>query len=459
MIWTAKEAAIATKGQAFTDWQGGKLVFDSRLIEKGDIFIALPGGNSDGHIHVAQAFAKGAAGAIVERIPEGVTNDKLLLVKNTLVALNDLANFKRAKSKAKFIAVTGSVGKTSTKELLGLAFNVHGRTFISRGNYNNFLGVPINLASMPDDREYVIIEIGMDHAGEITPLTQMVQPDVTIITGIEHIHQANFASIEDIAKAKAEIFAGIKPHGIAIINSLSNCYDLLKASALKNPNIEKLISIGKDSKILKYEIKNNQTKADLNIEDKTVLIDIDSIIGAHQIHNMLTALAIVNELNLDVYKSAKSLESFELPKGRGQVSKVNIAGKVITLIDDSYNAGPVSMRAALKNLSYYQGRKIAILGDMVDMGPNSLAIHLSLKEDIIASNIDKVICFGEQMRHLSESLPNNTEYGSYLDLKELARVLPTKLESGDVLLIKGSFYLTRLYYFTQHLREGTLDAL
>lgn len=459
MIWTSKEAAIATNGKIFSNWESGKIVFDSRLIEPGDTFLAFKGVQSDGHDYIDMAFSKGASAAIVERVPDGIDTKKLLLVQNSINALNNLANYKRKKSKAVFIAITGSVGKTSTKELLNLAFSAHGKTFSSRGNYNNFLGVPINLASMPDDIEFAILEIGMDHAGEITPLTKMVTPNIAIITGIEHIHQANFPSIEGIANAKAEIFLGLLPNSTAIINSKSNCYDLLKQYALDNLNITNIINIGNDSKVVNYKIDNNNTSAKLNILAKDVELNLDGIIGIHQVQNMAIALSTVKSLGLSIEKSAQSLSKFELPQGRGKVSKIDINNKNITLIDDSYNAGPISMKAALKNMSYYSGRKIAILGDMVDMGPNSLAMHLALENDIIENNIDKVICFGEQMQNLQVALPKDKQYGSYTSLKELAKELPNKLESGDILLIKGSFYLTRLFYFTQHLREGTLDAI
>jgi UDP-N-acetylmuramoyl-tripeptide--D-alanyl-D-alanine ligase len=459
MIWTSKEAAVATNGKVFSNWESGKIVFDSRLIKPGDTFLAFKGTQSDGHDYIDMAFNKGANAAIVEKIPDGIDNKNLLLVKNSIAALYDLANYKRAKSKAIFVAITGSVGKTSTKELLSLSFSVHGKTFSSRGNYNNFLGVPINLASMPDDIEFAIIEIGMDHAGEITPLTKMVEPNIAIITGIEHIHQANFPSIEGIADAKAEIFLGLLPNSTSIINSQSNCYNLLEQYALNNHNITNIINIGNDSNIIHYKIENNNTRAKLNILAEDIALNLDGIIGIHQVQNMAIALSTVKSLGLSIAKSAEALSEFELPQGRGKVSKLNINNKNITLIDDSYNAGPISMKAALKNMSYYTGRKIAILGDMVDMGPNSLAMHLALEKDIIENNIDKVICFGEQMKHLQAELPKDKQYGNYTSLKELAKELPIKLESGDILLIKGSFYLTRLFYFTQHLREGTLDAI
>ena len=460
MIWTSETAAIITKGQVFSKWQAGKLVFDSRLIEPEDLFIALPGATSDGHNHVIQALEKGAAAAIVTKIPEGLNNNnKLLLVKNTLDALSSMAKYKREKSKAKFIAITGSVGKTSTKELLGLALPEYGKTFISRGNYNNFLGVPINLSSLPDDTEYAVFEVGMDHAGEIIPLTDLIKPNLAIITGIENIHRANFDSIEGIAEAKAEIFHGLLEHSSVIINSLSNCYDLLLQETKSNPNINKIINLGIDSKVTNYRIKNNNTESELNILGQNITLNIDNITSAHQIHNMMTALSCISELGLNPLKALEALKKFKLPRGRGLVSKIKVHDKNITLIDDSYNAGPVSVKAALKNMSYYSGRKIAILGDMVDMGPESLAIHVGLKEDIITNDIDKVICFGQQMSKLHEALPQSKRLGSYSNLKDLAKDLPDKLIDGDILLIKGSLYLTNLYGFTKHLSEGTLHAL
>lgn len=455
MNWTSKEAALATKGEIFSNWEGDKIVFDNRLIEKGDIFLALPGAASDGHDHVKGALEKGASAAIVSKIPENVDKEQLLLVPDCLKALSDMAIYKRKKSNAKFIAITGSVGKTSSKELLGLALSAHGKTFISRGNYNNYLGVPINLASMPDDIEYAVIEMGMDHAGEITPLSNLTKPDIAIITAIEKIHIANFDSIEGIAEAKAEIFAGMNNEGIAIINSLSNCHELLK----KESSPHKTISLGIESEIATYEIKNNTTKAELNILDKEIILNIDSILGKHQINNMVMAFSCVASLNLDPKKSIPALEKFQLPRGRGLVSKITVNSKNITLIDDSYNAGPVSVKAALKNLSYYQGRRVALLGDMVDLGDEALKLHLDLKQDIIDNNIDKVICFGNMMQNLYAALPENKKLGSYLTLKELALDLPNKLETGDALLIKGSFYLTKLYGFTKHLIDGTLNIL
>lgn len=460
MIWDSVNLASITNGKSFSKWQGNKIVFDSRLVEPDDIFIALPGANMDGHDFVVQALDKGAAAAIVSRIPDGLADiDKLLIVENTLDALSIMARYKRHKSKAKFIAITGSVGKTSTKELLGLALEQYGNIFVSRGNYNNFLGVPINLASMPDNTEYAVIEIGMDHEGEITPLTDLVRPHLAIITAIENIHRANFESIEGIAKAKAEIFHGLLPESIVILSSLSNCYDLLVKEVESNNNIKQIINIGINSKILSYNVDNNCTKAQLNIMKEEVELNFEYIIGSHQIHNMMVALTCVNKLGLTLNKATESLSNFKLIRGRGEVSNIVIKEKKITLIDESYNSGPVSVRAALKNIGYYKGRKIAILGDMAEQGPESLQIHLELKEAIIANNIDKVICFGEEMSYLHEILPKDKQYGSYLNLKDLAKDLPDKLKDNDIVLIKGSFYLTRLYYFTQHLIEGTLNAL
>lgn len=461
MIWSSEVLSSITGGKTFSKWHGNKIVFDSRLVEHNDIFIALPGANLDGHDFVKQALEeKGAAAAIVSRIPEGLEDiSKLLIVEDVSSALSIMAKYKRNKSKAKIIAITGSVGKTSTKELMGLALSIYGKTYVSRGNYNNFLGVPINLASMPDDCEYAVIEIGMDHAGEITPLSQLVKPNIAVITAIESIHLANFNSIEGIARAKAEIFSGLTPNSTVVISSLSNCYEILLEEANANPNIKKIINIGEDSNIASYQIINNETYATLRINLEKVALRLDSIIGKHQIHNMMVVLTCLKELSLDINKAADSLSNFKLPRGRGAVFNIEVSGKKITLIDDSYNAGPVSIKAALKNLSSYQGRKIAILGDMTEQGKESLKVHLDLKNDIINNKIDKIICFGQQMGELFKTLPKEIQLGAYKDLKTLAKDLPDLIQENDVLLIKGSFYLTRLFHFTQHLIEGTLDAV
>ncbi len=460
MNWTEEEAATVAKGLFFSKWQGEKIVFDSRLIEKNDIFLALPGATSDGHEHVLDALNKGAAAAIVSKIPESLTSkDKLLLVDDTKEALYNLASYKRNNSKAKFIAITGSVGKTSTKEQLKLAFSAHGEVFAGRGNYNNFLGVPINLASMPNDIEYGILEIGMDHAGEITPLSNLVRPNVAIITAIENIHRANFDSIEDIARSKAEIFDGTEEGSIAIINESSNCCPLLRDLLKNNKNISKVIAIGSDSKLISYSIQNNETFAKLDILGQEIQLKFDGVMPIHQIHNMVIVLTCVASLGLNPAESVEELQKFILPRGRGLVSKIEVEGKLITLIDDSYNAGPVSVTAALKNMSYYNGRKIAILGDMVDLGPDSLSFHVNLKDDIESNRIDKVICFGKQMQNLYQALPEEKRMGSYLDLKTLAKDLPIKLQAGDILLIKGSLYINNLYGFTKYLVEGRLNQI
>lgn len=458
MVWTAEKIEFVTGGKAFSNWKGGKLVFDSRLIEEGDIFIAL-NGNLDAHEFVANALEKGAAGAIVERLVKGVDNKKLILVPSAQVALERMAIYKRNNSKAKFIAVTGSVGKTSTKELLGSALEVHGNTFISRANYNNFLGVPINLASIPDSCEYAIIEIGMDHAGEIIPLSLMVKPDICIITNIENIHIANFESLEGIAYAKSEIFAGLKLDSKVILNSLSNHYELLIKLANANKNIRKILSLGIDSKISSYTAENNKTKAILNICSEEIELSVEGIIGSHQIHNFMTALSLIKELGLKLTPSAINMQNFKLPKGRGEVLSIKIEDKKITLIDDSYNAGPVSVAAALKNMANYSNRKVAILGDMTDMGKDAITIHKSLKNDIMANKIDKIICFGNLMKSLYETLPVEVQLGHFTSLDELGKALPSLLEQEDVLLIKGSYYLTNLYHFTQKLKNGTLNVV
>lgn len=461
MIWLSEALAEVTKGKIFSHWSGGKLVFDSRLIEEGDIFIALPGNNFDGHNFVEMALTeKKAAGAIVSILPEKVElHEKILLVDDTLKSLEKLANYKREKSKAKIIAVTGSVGKTSVKEILGLAFSPLGKTFISRGNYNNFLGVPINMASLPDDAEFAIFEIGMDHAGEISPLTKLVKPHLAIITSIENIHRANFASIEAIAMAKAEIFEGLQADSTAIINATSNCFDLL-ISVLDNvKNASQVLSLGIDSKIEDYFIRDNCSFAKLNILNEEANIEFPYILPYHQMGNIVLALTSVASFALDWRKSLENVKHFTLPRGRGMVTKVNLNGKRITLIDDSYNAGPVSVKAALRTLGNYNGRKIAILGDMVDLGEESVEMHKSLKEDIINNNIDKVICFGKQMEDLYNILPVGKRIASIRDLKTLAKKLPGYLKSDDVLLIKGSYYLTNLYGFVKHLYEDSLDKI
>ncbi|MEK6734128.1 MAG: Mur ligase family protein, partial [Pseudomonadota bacterium] len=282
----------------------------------------------------------------------------------------------------------------------------------------------------------------------------IVKPYVAIITAIDNIHIANFNSLEALAKAKAEIFSGLDKQGIVIINSLSNCYDFLCNSASK---YKKLLRAGIDSEVLSYEVKNNQTFVNLRILDRKIPLSFKFIIGQHQVQNMLITLSCVESLGLDLYKSAKALEAFELPRGRGLVLEIKIAGKKITLIDESYNAGPVSMKAALRNMANYNGRKLAILGGMVDLGEKSRELHIALKDDVAL--IDKVICYGAQMEDLFNELPEEKRLGIYYDHKSLAKGVSDKLLENDILLIKGSFYLTRLFEFTRYLIEDKLEEI
>ena len=234
---------------------------------------------------------------------------------------------------------------------------------------------------------------------------------------------------------------------------------MLEKKATSNTNINKIIELGKDTKVIHYSVSHNKTTAIMNILNKDLSVEFESIIGLHQIQNILLALTCVSALGLNPEKSLNNLKLFKLPRGRGLVTTFFIEDKQITLIDDSYNAGPVSVKAALKTMSYYDGRKIAILGDMVDMGPESINLHISLKDDIISNNIDKVICFGKEMQNLYHNLPEEKKMGSYLHLKDLAKDLPNKLEHSDILLIKGSLYINNLYAFAKHLAEGTLDKI
>jgi UDP-N-acetylmuramoyl-tripeptide--D-alanyl-D-alanine ligase len=434
MIWNSDNAEIATNGKSTKKWKGNKLVIDSRLIEKDDIFVALKGGAQDGHNYVKEAIDKGAAVAIVSHIPKNCEHLPLLIVDNVEKAITDLAKFKRSNLHAKFIAVTGSVGKTSTKELLSFALQPHGITFASRGNYNNHLGVPINIASIPDNAEYVIIEMGMERPEEIRPLSILTKPDMAIITNIFPVHTINFKSLDEVALAKAEIFDGLQGEKIIILNKNSDQFNILLKAANNIAN-SSLYEVGKEGKsyIIDYNFDNNLINVKAKIVDKLVDFTING--GKHLAENAIMVLCAVSALGLELNKSANNLINFSPLKGRGRTIVLND----ITVIDESYNASPEAVRAALKVLGQHNGRKIAILADMLDLGTNSTFYHQELKTPIEQNNIDHIITYGKEMKHLYNTLSKEKKLAHFDTLEMLISNYTNMVNKGDIVLIKGSY--------------------
>ena len=437
-LWTSADAESATLGKASARFAASGLSIDTRTLKEGDLFVALKGDNRDGHDFVRAAFDARAGAALVTHAPDGVTGP-LLTVGHTQRGLEDLARAARARSNAKILAVTGSAGKTTTKEILRLAFNALGRTHASAASYNNHWGVPLSLAALPRDAEFGIFEIGMNHFGEIRNLVSFVRPHVALITTIAPAHLEFFGNCDSIADAKSEIFEGLLPGGSALIPADSPYAERLKARA-RQALVSNIIGFGitGESKLLSFAPEGDGMRVKADILGRAVDCFVGAP-GAHIAQNVVGALTAVALLDGDVLNAAAALKNFTALKGRG----ARFTANGIAVIDESYNANPASMAAALALLgdafsSNKSGRKIAVLGDMLEMGEGGIAHHAGLAQPIAANNVDLVFASGAQMKALWEALPAKTR-GAYAETSTtLLPQLLAALKPGDTVLVKGS---------------------
>ena len=440
MFWQSKDAEKATGGKSLISWQANRAEIDSRAIKGGEIFFALKGENVDGHLYVKAALEKGAAAAVVSTIPKGLENAPLLVVDDVEKALWDLARFNRARAKGKLIGVTGSVGKTSTKEALKLLLSEQGSTYATEGNYNNHLGVPLSLCRFDPASAFGIFEMGMNHPDEIRPLTKLVQPHATLITNVEAVHLEFFSSVAQIADAKSEIMEGLLPEGVAIIPADSPHKDRLLAHA-KKAGIKMITLFGAspevDFALLEIKEKNDGQEVTASIRGTRISYFMP-VIGRHIALNSLAVLAGVEALGADVQKAASTYKEYVAADGRGSSYAIDWEGTRFTLIDDSYNASPASMRASFAVLKSNAkiGRSIAALGEMRELGENSAEFHKELAEGL--KNIDLVLTAVGDMRHLNAAL-SPSQRGPHLEKAEdLLPALKSVLKTGDTLLVKGS---------------------
>jgi UDP-N-acetylmuramoyl-tripeptide--D-alanyl-D-alanine ligase len=444
-LWTSAEIVAATKGKAGAAFVASGVSIDSRKIGKGDLFIALQGPNFDGHDYIAKALELGAAGILAHRLPAGMAADApIVLVKDTLQGLQDLGTAARNRSQARFIAVTGSVGKTSTKEMLKLVLGAQAPTFASEGNLNNHWGAPLSLARMPRDVAIGIFELGMNHADEIRPLARMVRPHAAIITTVEAVHIEFFKSVAEIADAKAEILEGLEPGGIAILPRDNPHFSRMAARA-KELGVAKILGFGADV-ASDARLVNCVTSESGNSVEALVAGDKFSfemgLAGRHQAINALAVLAAVLALGGDLHRAARDLGQSRALKGRGQREEIALAGGALLLIDESYNASPAAMRAALSVLAGIKptkgGRRIAILGDMRELGGEGAALHISLRDDIVAAGIDQVYCVGPLMAGLFAILPTSMQAQHAAESIAMVAPVMAGLRAHDVVLVKGS---------------------
>jgi UDP-N-acetylmuramoyl-tripeptide--D-alanyl-D-alanine ligase len=432
-LWTHIEAEAATLGQASHAFSVDGLSIDTRTLKEGDLFVALKGDNRDGHDFVRAAFDAKAGAALVTHRPDGVTGP-LLTVGHTQRGLEDLARAARARSNANILAVTGSAGKTTTKEILRLACNALGRTHASAASHNNHWGVPLSLAALPRDAEFGIFEIGMNHFGEIRTLVSFVRPHVALITTIAPAHLEFFGNCQSIADAKSEIFEGLLPGGSALVPADSPYAERLKARA-RQAQVSNIIGFGLtgESKLLSFAPDGEGMRVKADILGHAVDCFVGAP-GAHIAQNVVGALTAVALLDGDVLNAAAALKDFSALEGRG----ARFIANGIAVIDESYNANPASMAAALALLGNAGGRRIAVLGDMLEMGEGGIAHHAGLVQPIAANNVDLVFASGTQMNALWEALPARVR-GAYAETS--AALLPqvmAALQPGDTVLVKGS---------------------
>ena len=448
-LWTSAAIAEATGGKASTVFEANGVAFDSREIGPDDLFVALKGEHSDGHLHVGQAFASGAAGAIVSQPVDGPH----ILVSDTARALDALAKTSRARTDARIIGVTGSVGKTGTKEALYAALDrcSFGKAHRSVKSYNNHVGVPLSLSRMPQDTKYGIFEMGMNHAHELSALTRLVRPHAAIITAIAPAHIGNFPNGEQgIADAKAEIFEGLVPGGTAIIPYDSPHYQRLRKKAERHA--DHVISFGFDdgADVRAVDVVAAPRGGSLvttKLGDQSLCFTIAEA-GRHWVSNSLAVLAAVRAVGGDLASAGLSLAEMNGIDGRGRRHLISLktGGKAV-IIDESYNANPASMKATLQHFTVEpcSGRKILVLGAMGELGEQSAQYHAALADDILLVGADAIILVGEDMAHTAAKLEQGLDQGvkmSHVDGASGALSEVTKLiGDGDALLIKGSNYL------------------
>lgn len=450
-LWTTAMIAGATQGTCSGDWPVQDISIDSRNIKVGDLFVALKGPSFDGHDFVADALANGAAGALVHQTIPGAAPEKLLLVRDTLAALQALGAAGRARSQAKIIAVTGSVGKTGCKEALRQIFAAQAPSFAAQGSFNNHWGVPLSLSRLPQDAHYGVFELGMNHMGELEPLTKAVQPHIALITAIAAVHIGNFNSLDEIAEAKSEIFAGIVKDGSAVIPADSSYSPYLRGRAT-HFGVGHCYSFGHhakaDARIESFTLDANSSVVKVRILGKSIEYTV-GVPGEHWVMNSLSALLCAALAGADLEKAAAVLATLSLADGRGVPKRISIPDGSFTLIDESYNASPIAVEMAIKVLSRKEpsgnGRRLLALGDMRELGEHAKAMHLALAQPILDAKIDKVYCCGELMKHLYDALPEAKRGAYAFTSNDLAPIVASDIRNGDIITVKGSHSMEMPY--------------
>ncbi len=447
-LWTVAamtDAMRAARSGALPDFVTG-ISIDSRTVTRGEAYFAIKGDVHDGHDFVEAAIKSGAGLAVIAQSHRARfgADMPLLVVPDVLAGLIDLARASRARSQARVIAVTGSVGKTSTKEALRSVLGAQGETHASAASFNNHWGVPLSLARCPASAAYAVFEIGMNHAGEIEPLVKMVRPHVAIITTVEPVHLEFFSGIEAIADAKAEIFTGVEPGGFAVLNRDNSQFERLERRA-KESGVNRIVSFGSnaeaDARLIDVSLHATCSAVRADILGHEVAYKI-AMPGRHMAMNSLAVLAGSSLVGADLALAALALSQIQPAAGRGVRHQLGLASGSALLIDESYNANPASMAAALNVLGRAEigarGRRIAVLGDMLELGATGPDLHRGLAASVLENKIDAVFCCGPLMRHLWDALPAARKGGYAENSATLEPQVVAAVGTGDVITVKGS---------------------
>jgi UDP-N-acetylmuramoyl-tripeptide--D-alanyl-D-alanine ligase len=436
-LWNSTELRAATGGALTADVAVQRVMFDSRQVRAGDLFVALRAAR-DGHEFIDGAFAAGAVAAMAER---GVAADaapdmapRLLLVPDTLAGLHALGAAGRARSTARIAAVTGSVGKTTVKEMLRTALSAFGSTHAAAASFNNHIGVPATLANMPRDGSFAAIEIGMNNRGEIAPLARLTRPHAAIITTVGTAHLGRLGSREEIAAEKGDILLGLEPGGTAILPADNDFFGVLRARAAQVLSFGE--APGADLRLLHYQGSADAGQARIATPQGEVALQL-SAPGKHLAINACAVLAACHALGLDLPRAAAALAGFGGGAGRGARRVIAVPGGTATLLDESYNASEASVRATLAVLAMQPGRRIAVLGDMLELGEDGPAMHLALAAQL-AESADLVYVCGPLSSGLLQALPPANQGAATADSATLAPMLRAALRPGDSVLVKGS---------------------
>lgn len=437
-LWSSPEIAAATGGSAIGGFVSTGVSIDTRSLEPGDLFVALAG-ERDGHDFVELAMSKGASGVLSARrvdVPSVLVGDTLVALEKLGVAARDRA------TSARRGAVTGSVGKTSVTQAVMTGLTLAGRAHSSVKSYNNHIGVPLTLARMPRDTERAVFEVGMNHADEIRPLSRMVQPHVALVTTVGPVHTENFPDGElGVARAKAEIFEGLAPGGVAILNADNSWFDLLRAEARRAGAVVRTFGKGADCDAQLIDFAVDGARAVISARWHGRVLDFPILqTGFHWGSNSMAVLLMLEALDVGLDDGLAALGAFEPLAGRGAEAMVYLAGGAFTLIDESYNANPISMDSAIATLGARRAaaRRIVALTDMLELGPDADAFHAAIAGSLDAASIDLVFCAGPLMKSLWDALPPTRRGGYAETASDLAPQLAQAVQAGDVVMVKGS---------------------